>query len=145
MTDLRLDVTKTIHAPIEKVFDAWLDPERLKQFMMPAANMPQPEVSNDARKGGKFSIIMHVGENKVAHTGEYLELDRPSKLVFSWNSPCSAEGSTVSIYFKQLDSENTEVKLSHVKFIDKQTQQDHHNGWQRILGHLDELCHCAVA
>ncbi len=35
MTDLIVNISKTIQAPIEKVFDAWLNPETLSQFILP--------------------------------------------------------------------------------------------------------------
>lgn len=40
MTDLSLNIKKTIHAPIEEVFDAWLDPAMQGQFVLPAPGMP---------------------------------------------------------------------------------------------------------
>ncbi len=70
MTDLTVNVTKTINSPIEKVFDAWLNPKLLSQFILPMAGMPQPQVESDAREGGSFTIIMHVGDDKIPHTGE---------------------------------------------------------------------------
>ena len=82
MTDLTVKVNKIIHAPIEKVFDAWLTPNMLSMFMMPMPSMPESDVENDAREGGSFTIIMHVGDDKLPHTGEYLEINRPNKLVF---------------------------------------------------------------
>ena len=87
MTDLSVNLTKTIKAPIEKVFDAWLDPASLTRFILPGPGMPQPEVENDPREGGRFTIVMHVGEEKIPHTGSYLTVDRPNKLVFSWECP----------------------------------------------------------
>ena len=74
MTDLTINIKKTIHAPIEKVFDAWLNPKMLSKFMMPMPGMPESDVENDARKGGNFTIIMHAGDDKLPHTGEYLEI-----------------------------------------------------------------------
>ena len=65
MTDLSVNITKTIHAPIDKIFDAWLNPAMLTQFILPMPGMPQPEVENDSREGGSFSIIMQVGDNKI--------------------------------------------------------------------------------
>ena len=64
MSDLSLNVIRNINAPIEKVFDAWLDPSMLAQFILPMPGMPQPQVENKPEQGGSFTIIMHVGENK---------------------------------------------------------------------------------
>ncbi len=139
MNDLTMSVSKTIHAPIEKVFDAWLNPKLLAQFILPMPGMPQPEVENDARQGGSFTIVMHVGEDKVPHTGEYLKVDRPNKLVFSWVSPCSTDGSEVTINFNEIDSGTTEVELTHVRFIDEEARADHEGGWTNILTLLDEI------
>ena len=57
MTDLTLTVDKTIHASIEKVFDAWLDPEMLSQFMMPMPGMPASDVENDAREEEVLQLL----------------------------------------------------------------------------------------
>ena len=67
MTDLTVSVTKIIDAPIERVFDAWLNPETLSQFILPMPGMPQPETVTDAREGGSFTIIMQVGKIGRAH------------------------------------------------------------------------------
>jgi uncharacterized protein YndB with AHSA1/START domain len=86
MTELTVNISKIIHAPIEKVFDAWLNPRMLSKFIIPMPGMPEPEVKNDAREGGSFTIVMHVGDDKLPHTGKYLEINRPNKLVFTWAS-----------------------------------------------------------
>ena len=82
MSDLTLSVSRAINAPIEKVFDAWLDPKMLTQFILPMSGMPQQEVENKPQQGGSFTIVMHVGDNEIPHTGEYLEVSRTDKLVF---------------------------------------------------------------
>ncbi len=92
MTELTVNVTKTINAPIEKIFDAWLNPAMLAQFILPMPGMPQPEVENDAREGGNFSIVMAVGDDKIPHTGTYLTIKRPTELTVSWLSPFSTDG-----------------------------------------------------
>ena len=139
MTDLTVNITKTIHAPIEQVFDAWLNPELLTRFILPAPGMPQPEVENDPRENGRFSIVMHVGDNRVPHTGSYLELDRPRRLKFSWESPYSADDSTVTLDFAEIDSTTTRVELTHVKFLHEEARSDHQGGWGNILDRLNEL------
>jgi uncharacterized protein YndB with AHSA1/START domain len=139
MNDLVLSVNKAINAPIEKVFDAWLDAKMLAKFILPMPGMPEPEVKNDPKQGGNFTIIMHVGENDIPHTGEYLEVSRPNKLVFSWVSPFSSDDSIVTIDFIKLADNVTEVKLTHVRFIDEEARSDHEGGWTNILEALNGL------
>ena len=139
MTDLTVNVMKTIHAPIEKVFDAWLNPKMLSQFILPMPGMPQPETETDAREGGSFTIIMHVGDDKIPHTGKYLEITRPTKLVFTWESPFSIDGSIVTLLFSEVSENKTSVDLTHIKFNDEESRADHEGGWGNILESLNEL------
>jgi uncharacterized protein YndB with AHSA1/START domain len=139
MTDLTVSITKNISAPIEKVFDAWLDPSMLTQFILPAPGMPQPDVENDAREGGRFTIVMQVGENKIPHFGTYLIIKRPQHLVFSWESPFSVDGSQVDIKFRAIDDQTTQVDLTHSKFADEESRDNHRGGWSVILDTLDEI------
>jgi uncharacterized protein YndB with AHSA1/START domain len=57
MTDLIVSISKTIQAPIEKVFDAWLNPETLSQFILPMKGMPYPQTDNDPHEGGWGNIL----------------------------------------------------------------------------------------
>ena len=139
MTDLIVNVSKNIHAPIEKVFDAWLNPTVLAKFMMPMPGMPESDVDIDAREGGNFTIIMHAGDDKLPHKGEYLEIKRPDKLVFTWESHCSVDNSTVTLNFIKIDDNETNISLSHVKFIDEKTRSDHEGGWGNILDKLNDV------
>ena len=136
MTDLTITVRKTVQAPIEKVFDAWLDPETLPKFIIPMKGMAEPEVVNEPHVGGKFTIIMRPGNEPLPHTGEYIEISRPNKLIFTWVSDHSVEGSTVTLDFTEIDQSTTEVLLTHVKFLDEQAKSDHKGGWTSILEEL---------
>ena len=139
MTDLTVNVTKTINGPIERVFDAWLNPEMLSQFILPMPGMPQPQTETDAREGGGFTITMQVGDDKIPHTGKYLEISRPNKLVFTWDSPFSTEGSTVTLEFNEIENNKTNVNLTHVKFIDEKSRENHEGGWGNILESLNDI------
>ncbi|PHS69359.1 MAG: hypothetical protein COB23_07015 [Methylophaga sp.] len=139
MTDLTVNASKTIHAPIETVFDAWLNPEMLSQFMMPMPGMPKSDVKNDVREGGSFTITMHAGDDDLPHTGKYLEISRPDKLVFTWVSHCSVDNSIVTLNFTKINENETNISLTHVKFIDEQTRSDHEGGWSNILDKLNDV------
>ncbi|MGI9316644.1 MAG: SRPBCC family protein [bacterium] len=136
---LSLSITKTINAPVEKVFDAWLDPETLSRFMLPKAGMPCPAVKLDPSVGGRFQIDMDVGEKIIPHEGEYLEIERPNRLCFTWVSPFSAPGSTVTIDFQSSGEGVTDITLSHVRHLSEESRDSHHGGWTNILDQEAEV------
>lgn len=78
-------VTRRFTASPERVFDAWLDPEKVMNWMSLSEEMVRAEV--DARVGGSFSFVCRRDGEEVDHVGEYLEMDRPRRLVFTWSIP----------------------------------------------------------
>lgn len=140
MTELTVNIEKIINAPIEKVFDAWLNQKMLSKFMACQQGTRESDVETDAREGGSFTIVMHVGDEDVAHTGKYLEISRPDKLVFTWASPYSVvENSTVTLNFTKVGDNKTNISLSHVRFIDEEARSAHEGGWKDILDKLNEV------
>jgi len=138
MTDLSLNVARTIKAPIERVYNAWLDPAMLARFMLPGEGMSVPEADTDPRVGGRFKIVMAAGDDKLPHGGEYKELDPHTRIVFTWESPFSADGSTVTINLKEVD-EGTHIELTHVTFVNEEARDNHEAGWGAILDKLNEV------
>lgn len=139
MTDLSVNISKTVHAPIERVYDAWLDPAMLTRFILPASGMPNPEVENEPREGGRFTIVMHVGDERIPHSGTYLVLDRPHHIEFSWESPYSTDDSVVTLQFEALDDNRTRVDLIHLRFLNDEARANHEGGWGKILEELEGL------
>ena len=137
MSELKLNVSKVIHAPIEKVFDSWLNPKILAKIMQPMPDMSDAIVTNDASVGNRFSIVMVAGDNNIPHEGEYLEISRPNRLVFTWETAFSSDNSTVTIEFTAIDASTTQLDLTHIKFPDVETRDNHKGGWIGILDALE--------
>lgn len=137
-TDLTLSISRVIPAPPEQVFDAWLDAEMLKKFMQPGPGMTTPETTADAREGGRFDLIMKNGDDELPHGGVYQVIDRPNRIVFSWESPFSVEGSTVTLDFRP-EGDGTHVTLTHVRFPNEESRDNHAGGWTAILARLAEV------
>jgi uncharacterized protein YndB with AHSA1/START domain len=131
---LSLVVRRTIPIPRERVFDAWLDPVRLAQFMRPGSTT-SATVEVDSRVGGRFRIVMrHPGSkpDEGVHTGEYLLIERPSRLSFTWQSAATDDRpTTVTIDFIERGA-HTEIVLTH-RGIPPRTIEAHHTGWGDIL------------
>ncbi len=136
MSELSLTVSRTIKAPPKALFDAWLDPSMLARFMLAAPGMTIPKASADARVGGRFDLIMAHEGREMPHGGEYLEIEPHSRIVFTWESPFSTPGSTVTLTFRPV-KDATEVTLNHVKFPTEESRDNHAKGWGAILATLD--------
>jgi uncharacterized protein YndB with AHSA1/START domain len=122
----------------ERVFDAWLDPTRLAAFMRPSA-VVRTTAEVDPRVGGRFRIVMFhpTSTSGVEHTGEYLLIDRPNRLIFTWRSINTDHAVTeVTIDFLEHGS-GTEIVLTH-KGLPPRTAESHGTGWSGILARLEE-------
>ncbi|MCY1127364.1 SRPBCC domain-containing protein [Frigidibacter sp. RF13] len=138
MSDLRLTVSRTIAAPARKVYDAWLNAETLARFMLPAEGVTVTDCTTDPRVGGRFSMIMRVGERDIPHAGTYHELTPHSRIRFGWESPFSADDSEVTIDLAP-EATGTKVTLTHVRFPSDESRDNHEAGWGRILDVLGKL------
>lgn len=139
MNELELTVSRTISAPREKVFNAWLSPATLAKFMRPSAGDGMAKVTNDPKKGGAFEIVMVTAEGKeIPHSGTYLAVDPHRHLAFTWASPHSLDDSEVTIDFAERGPDETEVTLHQVKFRSEAARDGHVQGWTVILTELEK-------
>ena len=130
---LRLQVTRVLSAPVDRVFAAWTSAESLKQFITPG-NPGHAVVECEAWVGGHFRIDMHGKDGKVyRHDGEYLEVDPPRRLKFTWISESTNKCATiVTIDFKP-QGEKTEVTLVHEGLESVKSVDGHTPGMDAIL------------
>ena len=108
-------VTRRIDASAERVFDAWLDPSLIGQWMF-GPRLREEEIIHlkvDGQVGGKFSFLVRRQGHEIDHVGTYETLDRPQRLVFTWGiAGDSAEESRVIVAIVSLDS-GCELTLTH--------------------------------
>ena len=139
MQDLTMTVNRRINAPVEKVFNAWLNTKQMARFMIGGAGMTVPVAECDPRVGGRFKIVMATAEREIPHTGEYKEITPHSRIVFTWESPFSVDGSTVSLAFSDAGKGATDLQLTHDRFADESSRDGHKGGWTNILAKLAEV------
>lgn len=141
--DRQVTVTVKRHFKVspERVFDAWLDPNKARRFLFtdPSGEVIRCEI--EPRVGGKFIIVDRraTGGGKytgdIEHTGEYLEIDRPRHLVFTFSVPkYSPLATQVSIDIVPTHS-GCELTLTHTGVL-PDYEKDTHTGWNTILDGL---------
>ena len=93
MTTLQaLRLTRRFDTPPERVFDAWTDPKLAAGwlFTTPASEAHTAEI--DLKVGGKWQIVDRRDGVDYRAIGEYLEIERPQRLVFTFGMPQFSDG-----------------------------------------------------
>lgn len=104
ITNPEIRVTKRFEASAERVFDAWLDPQTVSKWLFRSEAGEPVEAEIDARVGGRFKAVAKRGDGDITHVGEYLEIERPTRLVFSFAVPqFSPEYDRVTVQIRRLD------------------------------------------
>jgi uncharacterized protein YndB with AHSA1/START domain len=132
-------VIRRFDTPAEAVFDAWLDPKKAGRFVFATPTGEMVRVEIDARVGGRFVFVDRRPDmGDVLHEGEYLEIDRPRRLVFTFLVPqYSKDVTTVRLDIRPL-AVGCELTLTHegvLSDFEAQTQQ----GWSTILDGLAKV------
>ncbi len=103
--------------------------------------MVTPEAGVDLKVDGKYFITMTMPDGTDSHTafGQFKEIVRPTKIVFTWSWEHAsdwAQASLVTVLLKELDPNKTELQLIH-ELLPNETEVEHHGeGWSAILESL---------
>src|SRR5437764_9930427 len=126
-----LTVEREIPGPIETVFDAWVDAAMMVRWMTPAPDITV-EASTDPVVGGRFRIVMKGRGQETVHVGEYLVIERPMRLVFTWQSEPAGD-TLVTVEFTRVSDHRTRVTLTHERFATCEQRDLHRGGWTALL------------
>lgn len=93
--DREVLITRTFAAPAELVFAAWTDPAQLVRWFAPhGCSVRFPKI--DIRTGGKFHSCITIPDGTECWcVGEYREVTRPSRIVYTI-AMADAQGNRVS-------------------------------------------------
>jgi uncharacterized protein YndB with AHSA1/START domain len=69
------------------VYDGFLDPKLARKFLFTTVGGEMVRAEIDAQVGGTYTFVERRGDVEVLHTGEYVELVRPSRIVFTFGVP----------------------------------------------------------
>jgi uncharacterized protein YndB with AHSA1/START domain len=127
-----VDIERHIAAQRDEVFVYLTDAAKYTRWKGQHAEL-------DPRPGGIYRVRM--GPDAVAR-GEYLEIEAPSRLVFTWGWEGSSDvppgSTTVEITLRE-DGDGTLLRLRHTGFPSDADASVHREGWGLYLARLTEV------
>ena len=130
-------VRRVLPAPPNVVYDEWLDPDAFADWMCPRPARCRG-IESDPRIGGRLRIDIEEEGAEFYVTGEYLVLDRPGRLSFTWSCstwPDPGLRSVVTVALAPREDGQTLMTIRHT-LLPPGVADQHERGWAAIAGQL---------
>ncbi|HKT05500.1 MAG TPA: SRPBCC domain-containing protein [Rugosimonospora sp.] len=130
-------VRRVLPAPPLDVYDEWLDPDALADWMCPRPAVPT-KIECDPRVGGRYRFDIDEVGQQMTVTGRYLELRRPHLLRFTWHCstwPPDAPESLVTVTLDAHGGAGTLMTIEHTSLRPDLVDR-HEHGWALIAAQL---------
>ncbi|AKK25866.1 SRPBCC domain-containing protein [Mycobacterium sp. EPa45] len=135
-------VQRVMPASPQVVFDEWLDPEALQEWMCPDP-VRVVDVTVEARVGGTVRFDVDDSGTRVLISGQFLTIDRPRLLRFTWSNSNWADptrASIVNVTFEPVGAGETLMSIEH-SLLPTSEFESFHNGWiatfEQLAGRLE--------
>ena len=137
-SEIKLVINKQINAPVEKVFQAWTNPDMIKQWFGPSPEMTAHKAEVDLNVGGEYLIHIKSPEDNSNHNvgGQYEQIIPNKKLVFNWKWEDGQERTQVTVDFHDEENNKTLITLTHRGFSEQEFADKHNLGWSGCLANL---------
>jgi uncharacterized protein YndB with AHSA1/START domain len=130
-------VQRVMPAAPDVVFDQWLDPESLAEWMCPRP-VRCVAITVDPRVEGRVRFDVDDSGTSVLITGRFLAIERPHLLRFTWSNSNWADPTVVSVVnvaFEPLGDDETLMSIEH-SLLPPDKFDEFQNGW---VGVCDQL------
>jgi uncharacterized protein YndB with AHSA1/START domain len=137
-------ITRTFRAPAHIVFDAWTKPELVRRWWAPASRgVTLVQCDADLRPGGTYRYVLARGKaERFAFFGKYLEIVRPTRLVYTQSFEPVPGEAVVTVSFEERDGST--MLVSHELYpskdaLDGALASGMEDGMRETFDQLDEL------
>lgn len=132
-------VQRVLPAPPHVAFDEWVDALALGEWMCPRPARAT-HIELEPVVGGKLRIDIEENGVEFQVTGRYLEIDRPSRLSFSWT--CSnwddpSLETVVTVTFEPQEGDSSLMTIVHT-MLPPELAAQHQHGWALIADQLSD-------
>ena len=142
--DRTLVLTRMFDAPRERVFEAWLDPKQISEWIGPRT-IKAEALELSPKLGGRYRIFMRGNDGKGPTVGGvFREIVRPERLVMTWkwetDHPMgeAGEDTLITLTFRAVGA-RTEMTLRHEFFAKKESRDSHNEGWGASFDKMAEM------
>jgi uncharacterized protein YndB with AHSA1/START domain len=129
-------VERVLPATPDVVYARWVAAAALAEFIAPAPGTAQ--VAIDPRIGGHLRIVMTFHDFRTEIEGEYLVVEPPHRLSFTWRSLTGGYASVVTVTFERHGVGETLVTIVHSQ-LPSTVVDDYLGGWVRIQDKLADV------
>ena len=134
-------ISRQLSAPIECVFDAWLDPLTAGSFLFATAPGEVVRAEIDARIGGRFRFVRRENGTEVRWYGEYISIDRPHLLAFTFSDTTRTPMDDWVIIELASVGLGSLLVLTHEMGLERYAERHWvESAWRRRLGMLAFIC-----
>lgn len=142
-TALKVNAEKDFTVPVERLYQAWITAEDLKQWWKPADNT-LTDVEQEVKENGqiKYQFEGKNNETQLVITGEYKEVKENEKLVYTWNWDVKEEALKKSDHLLTIEfiaeGDKSKIKVTQENFQEDESITPHQEGWEKSLNDLQQ-------
>jgi uncharacterized protein YndB with AHSA1/START domain len=138
-----ISISKDFNVSVEAVYQAWTQPEQLKQWWKPMNNQLL-EVKNELQPGGAIEYrFSRADAEDLVIRGNYKEVEENSKLVYTWKWDLTEAGLEPSEYVLSLNfikqDNGSKLEIQQDSTEEQEAIQPHKEGWTQALDALAEF------
>lgn len=151
--ELKVEVSKTFQHPVEKLFQAWVEPKLFGHwFNRDGATLG--EAHTEGKEGTTFSVDYQYEDGRVHRIyGTYQKVVLNQELQFSWVEDGPAERcdadygypTLVTVKFTKLGANESRIDLTHSKLTSKALAENFRSGWAACLKGIENTLNGAAS
>jgi uncharacterized protein YndB with AHSA1/START domain len=128
-----INLSRTIPARAEEIYDAWLDPRTPGGPWFGAKHA----IVNPTLDGLFYHAVEHEGK-EWAHYGRFLALERARRIEHTWVSEATRGVESIVTLTLEPQGDATRLSLRHANVPDDELGRQHEMGWSWMLDMLAE-------
>jgi uncharacterized protein YndB with AHSA1/START domain len=130
-------IARRFEASAERVFDAWIDPRKASKWLFTSPTSETNSTEIDARVGGKWTITDRRDGTDYVGLGEYLEIDPPRRLVFTFGMPQFSPQFTRVVVEIVPDGQGCILTVTQ-EGVPREHAKGMEEGWEKLFDSLDD-------